>query len=181
MKVPVFPRMHVSLYVKDILATASFYSRFFGTSPSKLREDYCKFELEAPGLIISFVQNAKKVNSQFGHLGIQIGSEAELKKRLSHTTSQQVAVWEEMGTNCCYAHQDKYWVSDPDGHMWEVYYFHEDVAFNDPRHQVQEATACCTPATEVAPDMKEARKPRVPLSEAQTANENACTPASGCC
>jgi len=24
-------------------------------------------------------------------------------------------------------------VADPDGYQWEVYYFHEDVEFNDPR------------------------------------------------
>jgi len=49
-----FPRMHVSLYVKNIYQTADFYSKFFGQKPDKIKNDYCKFTLERPSLIISF-------------------------------------------------------------------------------------------------------------------------------
>ena len=28
---------------------------------------------------------------------------------------------------CCYAHQTKIWVTDPDQTMWEVYVLHDDV------------------------------------------------------
>ena len=52
-----FPRMHVSLYVKNIYQTADFYSKFFGQNPDKIKPDYCKFTLNEPSLIISFVQN----------------------------------------------------------------------------------------------------------------------------
>lgn len=185
-----FPRMHVSLYVKDITATAHFYSKFFGQSPAKLRENYCKFELAEPGLIISFVQNAEKVASSFGHLGIQVGSEEELQQRLAATKTANVEVMEEMGTNCCYAAQDKYWVSDPDGHMWEVYYFHKDVEFNDPRYATNEAPACCLPADrqgtpgEAATPVKQ-KLSLGALTEAKAAVESgeaaSCEPGSGCC
>ncbi|NEO67887.1 MAG: glyoxalase/bleomycin resistance/dioxygenase family protein, partial [Moorea sp. SIO4G2] len=30
-------------------------------------------------------------------------------------------VLEEKNTHCCYAIQDKVWVSDPDGNRWEVF------------------------------------------------------------
>ena len=29
---------------------------------------------------------------------------------------------EEMDTTCCYAVQDKFWVTDPDGNEWEFFY-----------------------------------------------------------
>ena len=61
---------------------------------------------------------------------------------------KQLISKEEMGTNCCYAVQDKFWVSDPDGVQWEVYYFHADAEFNDPHYETQSATACCTPKQE---------------------------------
>ena len=54
---------------------------------------------------------------------------------------------EEMGTNCCYATQDKFWVNDPDNVQWEVYYFHADAEFNDPHYSLTEASACCTVST----------------------------------
>jgi len=166
-----FPRMHVSLYVKNIYQTADFYSKFFGQNPDKIKPDYCKFTLEEPSLIISFVQNEEKVSDQFGHLGIQIDSLEELKNRMDEMNLQNIDILEEMGTNCCYASQDKFWVTDPNGYMWEVYYFHKDVEFNDPRYKTEEAQACCTPETEAA-------KPKVALADL---NNEQCAPGSGCC
>ena len=98
-----FPRMHVSLYVKNIYQTADFYSKFFGQKPDKIKNDYCKFTLEKPSLIISFVQNEDKVSDRFGHLGFQIDSLEELKTRMANMNLQKIEILEEMGTNCCYA------------------------------------------------------------------------------
>lgn len=141
----VFPRMHVSYYVSDISKTVAFYNAFFGQEPVKLKPDYAKYVLEAPSLIISFVQNPARVQPHFGHLGFQVETEAELRHRLTQASANGLLLLEEMGTNCCYATQDKFWVSDPDGVQWEVYYFHADAAFNDPHYQTQEASACCLP------------------------------------
>jgi len=33
----------------------------------------------------------------------------------------------------------------PDGVQWEVYYFHADSQFNDPRYEAEAASACCMP------------------------------------
>jgi len=143
---PSFPRMHVSLYVQNVERSAAFYDAFFNQPATKRQPSYAKYELASPGLIISFVENPEAVCPQFGHLGIQIGTEAELQRRLAAAKASQLAPREEVGTNCCYARQDTFWVSDPDGHQWEVYLFHEDVAFNDPHYAQAEAQACCAPA-----------------------------------
>ncbi len=63
--------MHVSLYVSDIAKTKEFYTKFFGQEPNKTKNDYCKFILDSPALIISFVQNKERVQQNFGHLGFQ--------------------------------------------------------------------------------------------------------------
>ena len=165
-----FPRMHVSLYVSDIEQTVQFYNRFFGVQATKIKPDYAKYELSKPGLIISFVQHPERVAGNFGHLGIQVGSEQELMEKLDAARFRKLNVLEELDTNCCYARQDKFWVADPDGHQWEVYYFHEDVSFNDPRYENDEANACCTPPS--------AEKKRVKLSEL---TPSSCEPKSGCC
>ena len=170
MKEVSFPRMHVSLYVSDITKTVTFYETFFGQAAEKVKEGYAKFHLAEPALIISFVENKEKVSANFGHLGIQVETEDELYQRLGKLKMTQVKVLEEMGTNCCYAHQDKFWVSDPDGTMWEVYYFHSDVEFNDPRYSGKESQPC---DTTVKPEKKELQ-----LAEVQA---NVCTPGSGCC
>lgn len=96
-------------------------------------------------MIISFVENKERVKANFGHLGFQVETEAELDQKLEIAEKYKLVSKKEMGVSCCYAKQDKFWVSDPDGVQWEVYYFHEDAEFNDPFYAKSEASACCTP------------------------------------
>lgn len=173
-----FPRMHVSLYVSDIASTVNFYTSFFGMPASKVKAGYAKYELASPGLIISFVENESRVQENFGHLGIQVGSKEEMEARLEVARSQGIVSLEEIGTACCYAVQDKFWVTDPDGHQWEVYYFHEDVEFNDPKYADEDTTACCSP---VAVTMETEEKTKVSLSDLNKKEEPCCEPGSGCC
>jgi catechol 2,3-dioxygenase-like lactoylglutathione lyase family enzyme len=139
--------MHVSLYVSDIARSVEFYSSFFGTEPVKVKTNYAKYILESPSLIISFVENKERVQSNFGHLGFQVETIEDLNIKMWEAKKKNLVSKEEKGTNCCYAKQDKFWVTDPDGVQWEVYYFHEDAEFNDPHFETQEASACCMPAT----------------------------------
>lgn len=145
MKTNPFPRMHVSIYVSDIQQTVNFYSSFFNAEPVKVKSNYAKYILEKPSLIISFVENKERVQSNFGHLGFQVETPEDLNIQLWEAKKKNLVSKEETGTNCCYAKQDKFWVTDPDGVQWEVYYFHEDSEFNDPHYQSDAATACCTP------------------------------------
>jgi catechol 2,3-dioxygenase-like lactoylglutathione lyase family enzyme len=139
-----FPRMHVSLYVTDITSSINFYSDFFGKEPVKVKPKYAKYVLENPSLIISFVENKDRVQSNFGHLGFQVETSEQLNEILSEAKKKNLVTKEEIGTNCCYAKQDKFWVNDPDGVQWEVYYFHSDAEFNDPHYESETASACCT-------------------------------------
>lgn len=141
-----FPRMHVSLYVSDIAKSVEFYSQFFGQEPAKVKPNYAKYVLEKPSLIISFVENKERVQSNFGHLGFQVESPEDLNIKLWEAKKKNLVAREEIGTTCCYAKQDKFWVNDPDGVQWEVYYFHADAEFNDPHYELSEATACCAPS-----------------------------------
>ncbi len=141
-----FPRMHVSLYVSDIQQSLNFYSSFFNQEPTKVKSRYAKYILDSPSLIISFVENKERVQSNFGHLGFQVETIEDLNIKLWEAKKKNLVTKEEVGTNCCYAKQDKFWVTDPDGVQWEVYYFHEDAEFNDPHFETNEANACCVPA-----------------------------------
>ena len=118
---------------------------FFGQEPAKVKPNYAKYVLESPSLIISFVENKERVQSNFGHLGFQVETLEDLNIKLWEARKKNIVSKEEVGTNCCYAKQDKFWINDPDGVQWEVYYFHEDAEFNDPRYETNEASVCCTP------------------------------------
>ena len=162
--------MHVSIYVSNLAATVNFYNTFFGQPANKIKPAYAKYILDKPSLIISFVENPDRVQGNFGHLGFQVETVEEMHKMLDVAKSQDIVSKEEIGTACCYAVQDKFWVTDPDGVQWEVYYFHEDSEFNDPSYEMEEANACCMPTKE--------EKPKVALAEV---NKTACERNSGCC
>jgi len=163
--------MHVSLYVSDLAKTIDFYNRFFGQEPVKIRPGYTKYVLDEPALIISFVENPARVQQHFGHLGFKVETLDLLNEKLVLAQTAALLTREEIGTNCCFASQDKFWVSDPDGVQWEVYYFHADAEFNDP-HFEEPASNCC-----IAPAAEEKKAEFKNLA----AEAACCTPGSGCC
>lgn len=168
MKNSTFPRMHVSLYVSNVQDTVNFYNQFFGQEADKIKTGYAKYILDNPALIISFVENPDRVNPNFGHLGFQVETLEQLKERLDQAKAYDIVHLEELGTACCYAVQDKFWSQDPDGHRWEVYYFHKDAEFNDPRYELADTEVCCMPTQE---------KKKVSIAEIGAT----CDPASNCC
>lgn len=186
-----FPRMHVSLYSSNIDRTVEFYRGFFAQEPAKVMPGYAKFELAAPALIISFVEKADRVQSAFGHLGFQVQSAEALAKHIEAARQMGFPMLEEKGTACCYAVQDKFWITDPDGHQWEVYHFHEDVAFNDPHYALDKDDTCTAERTMAAAGVPQhqanpvhnsiqASGLAVSPSPAKAA-EPCCAPGSGCC
>ena len=133
-------KFHLSLNVSNIDDTVGFYGKLFGQEPVKVKEGYAKFELDNPGLVISFIQSEEKVRKDFGHLGFRVNSGEELGQKKGDLEGHLDIALEEENTSCCYARQDKFWVNDPDGYEWEVYHFLDDVEKNDPKYS---AVACC--------------------------------------
>ncbi len=132
-------KFHIGMHVSDINKTVEFYRHLFGSEPVKQKTDYAKFELDNPGLVISFIESAQKVGNHFGHLGIRVNSNAELERRKSEVSGYLNIALEEEATNCCYATQNKFWVNDPDGYEWEVYHFIRDAEKNEKNI----AVTCC--------------------------------------
>lgn len=163
--------MHISLYVSNLAKTINFYNKFFGQEPDKIEKGYTKYILNEPSLIISFIENEDRVVSNFGHLGFQVETQEEMYSKLKWARSLEMVSKEEIGTACCYAVQDKFWVNDPDGVQWEIYYFHEDVKFNDPQYELNEADTCCLPL----------EKESVNLVDLNQKQEASCEPGNGCC
>ena len=123
--------------------------------------------------------------SNFGHLGFQVETKEELDSRLKIAKAQGIVSLEEIGTNCCFAEQDKFWVTDPSGIQWEVYYFHKDVEFNDPKYADSMASQCCTGSGEQEQEQEQERlgendKKKLKLVDVKKDN-SVCVPGNGCC
>jgi catechol 2,3-dioxygenase-like lactoylglutathione lyase family enzyme len=119
-------KFHVSLNVSDLPRTLAFYQALLGAVAVKAFSDYAKFELDDPPVVLSLKPQRAVKGGPLNHLGLRVKTSEELvaiQRRLEaagYRTSRQDDV------RCCYAHQTKFWVADPDDVLWEVYVLHGD-------------------------------------------------------
>ncbi|MBD2464578.1 VOC family protein [Oscillatoria sp. FACHB-1407] len=115
-------KTHVALRVANLDKSIAFYQAMFGVSPVKHKVDYAKFDLENPALNLT-LNTAETIQPQgtLSHLGIQVGSTEDVQAAIARFAKAGLNLFEEKNTDCCYALQDKVWVTDPDGNRWEVF------------------------------------------------------------
>lgn len=143
---PIAPsiRFHLSLNVSDLERSLSFYRILFGREPAKQRLDYAKFELDDPPLVLSLEpaahcgravaeQLAAESRSEsmtrgaLNHLGFRMSDSAALVAVQMRLERAGIHTKREEGVECCYARQTKFWVTDPDQTLWEMYTLDEDL------------------------------------------------------
>jgi catechol 2,3-dioxygenase-like lactoylglutathione lyase family enzyme len=131
--------VHISLNVSDLSRSVAFYEGLFG-EPKKLKSDYAKFVGAEPEIHLALQPGLHSPGAgALSHLGIRVESTEEVRRWRSDLKARGVVSEEEKREDCCYAVQDKFWLSDPDGNRWEVYTVLEDV-----EHAAREAqTTCC--------------------------------------
>ncbi len=128
-------KAHLALNVKDVEQSIGFYRRMLGIEPCKVRAGYAKFDIEQPPLNLTLNENSFKERGALSHLGIQVASTGDVLAMRERWRGAGLETSDEMGTNCCYAVQDKTWVTDPDGNSWEAFVVLED--------NLAETTTCC--------------------------------------
>lgn len=67
--------------------------------------------------------------------------------------------FDEMNTMCCYAVQDKIWVTDPEGNAWEVFYTKADAEFESAPERQAIPTVCCTSTSAQTSDVESTNTP----------------------
>jgi catechol 2,3-dioxygenase-like lactoylglutathione lyase family enzyme len=128
--------------VSDIERSVSFYRALFGVEPSKVKPTYAKFEVSVPALNFTLNKGERGGDlGAFNHAGIQVASTDDVLRARARLVEAGLATLDEMNATCCYARQDKIWVTGPDGESWEVFVTHEDIEYEEPLRS--EASACC--------------------------------------
>ncbi len=118
-------RVQLALNVHDIDEAVTFYSTMFDTPPAKRRPGYANFAIDNPALKLVLLQNPGSGGS-LNHLGVEVSSTDQVIDATRRLGAAGLPTAVEDGTTCCYALQDKVWVTGPGGERWEVYTVLED-------------------------------------------------------
>ena len=134
-------RIHIALAVKDLQRSRDFYETLLGNAPTKVRPGYVKFEPQDPSvnLTLNEVKSSKTIETLTSHFGIQVKSTQIVEEAVARLSKAGLETTVEENTTCCYAVQDKVWVSDPDGNQWEVFVVLEAEA----SQRMGEDSSCC--------------------------------------
>jgi catechol 2,3-dioxygenase-like lactoylglutathione lyase family enzyme len=118
-------RVQLALNVSNMEEAVEFYSTLFGTEPAKRRPGYANFAIADPPLKLVLMEGGTArghgIVGALNHLGVEVDSTDEVAAATGRLHDDGMATEVEEQTTCCYAVQDKVWVSDPDGAPWEVY------------------------------------------------------------
>jgi catechol 2,3-dioxygenase-like lactoylglutathione lyase family enzyme len=134
---------HISINVRNVAESVEFYKKMFGIEPAKVRAGYAKFDVQNPPLNLALNETPVTGRGALSHLGLQVASTEDVLALRSRWAEAGLTMRDEMQTACCYAVQDKTWVSDPDGNQWEAFVVLED---HLPQESGSGANACCTEA-----------------------------------
>ena len=113
-------RLQLALNVNDIDAAVDFYSTLFDTTPVKRRPGYANFAVANPPLKLVLFENPEQTGT-LNHLGVERESMEEVEAQADRLEAAGLALDVEGDVVCCYARQDKHWVTGPDGQKWENY------------------------------------------------------------
>jgi catechol 2,3-dioxygenase-like lactoylglutathione lyase family enzyme len=114
-------RVQLALNVNDLAESVAFYTKLFGTEPAKVRPGYANFAIAEPPLKLILLENPGQGGS-LNHLGVEVEDTDAIAAEQARLAEAGLASVDERDTTCCYARQDKFWVTGaPNGERWEVY------------------------------------------------------------
>jgi catechol 2,3-dioxygenase-like lactoylglutathione lyase family enzyme len=113
-------RVQLALNVDNLDEAITFYSKVFNTEPAKVKPGYANFAISDPPLKLVLVENPGQ-GGTLNHLGVEVGASDTVQAEIARLTRESLFTEEEIATTCCFAAQDKVWVTSPSGERWEVY------------------------------------------------------------
>ncbi|OBI87183.1 ArsI/CadI family heavy metal resistance metalloenzyme [Mycobacterium asiaticum] len=145
-------RVQLALNVDDLDQAVAFYSKLFDTPPAKVKPGYANFAVAEPPLKLVLIENPGH-GGTLNHLGVEVESSAAVHSEIARLADEGLFTEEEIGTTCCFARQDKVWVTGPADEKWEVYTVLADsdtFGADSPASDDSQPQTCCTanaPAT----------------------------------
>lgn len=145
-------RVQLALNVDDLDQAVAFYSTLFGTEPAKRRPGYANFAIAEPPLKLVLLENTGE-GGTLNHLGVEVETSEQVHGEITRLSKAGLFTEEQIATTCCFATQDKVWVTGPGGERWEVYTVladSESFGATTGLGDAEAVRACCGTAEEAA-------------------------------
>lgn len=133
-------RVQLALNVDNIDEAIAFYTKLFGVEPAKVKPGYANFAVDEPPLKLVLLENPGH-GGTLNHLGVEVGSSDTVRDESQRLAGVGLLTDDEIDTTCCFATQDKVWVTGPGGERWEIYTVKADSETFGPDDQ-PECTCC---------------------------------------
>ncbi len=144
-------RVQLALRVSDLESSIAFYTKLLGTGPAKRRPGYANFAVAEPPLKLVLLEGGEGAGAptRLDHLGIEVEDTDQVAAATGRLSGAGLATDVQQNTTCCYAVQDKVWVTAPGAESWEVYTVLADARpdlegrTHDLLGDVAQGAACC--------------------------------------
>ena len=113
-------RMQLALNVDDLDTAIEFYSKLFDTPPAKRKPGYANFAIVEPPLKLVLLENPGQ-GGTINHLGVEVESSETVHAEIARLSGEGMFTQQEINSTCCFATQDKVWVTGPSDEKWEIY------------------------------------------------------------
>jgi catechol 2,3-dioxygenase-like lactoylglutathione lyase family enzyme len=113
--------VQLALRVADLDGSVEFYSKLFNATPAKRRPGYANFAIAEPPLKLVLLEGEPGEDTRMDHLGVEVENTDLVTAATNRLADAGLATRTEDRTTCCYAVQDKVWVTGPGKEPWEVY------------------------------------------------------------
>jgi catechol 2,3-dioxygenase-like lactoylglutathione lyase family enzyme len=159
-------KFQVSLNVTDLTRSVHFYRTLLATEPGMNGAHQVRFELNSPPLVLYLVPGARAVGGSLNHVGLRLADSAALVDVQRRLEEAGIATQRQEGVECCYARQTKFWVTDPDLNLWELYVLEEDIDHSGFDDAPRPSAAAPVRATVWEHRLTEPVPTRIPLADA---------------
>lgn len=119
-------QLELGLQVARLDDAASFYTTLFGAGPVRRLPDFARFEVDDPPVVLTLRAGTAEDGGAINHVGFRVEDAARLIGVQHRLELAGIATEREEGVECCYSRQTKFWVTDPDRNLWEVYSLDEE-------------------------------------------------------
>ena len=131
--------LHCALNTNRFKASVDFYAKLFGRHPTKLEDGYAKFSCDDPSVNLTLNKVSIPIHQDaINHLGIEVEDAKAVMVAKDRLEQLGLATKLEEDIDCCYAIQDKIWVTDPNGHSWEFFFVKDEGSIGN-----EQSKECC--------------------------------------